>query len=254
MHKSPQIQNAPAARRASRWALLGAVAIFAAGGLFGSLQSVPFSPAIAQSRDVPAAAAAVPSFADVIERVRGAVVSVKVTAGVAANDGSSRLDRPRGMPRVEPGDPLERFFRQFRDQEGQEAPQRRGGQRRMSQGSGFIVSPDGYVVTNNHVVRNAAAVTLTLGTGKSVTARIVGTDEKTDLALLKINEEGAYPHVTFSDAQPRVGDWVVAIGNPFGLGGTVTAGIVSARGRDIGSGPYDDFLQIDAPVNRGNSG
>jgi serine protease Do len=125
----------------------------------------------------------------------------------------------------------------------------------QSQGSGFIISPDGYVVTNNHVVENASGdVSLTLDDGRSVTASVVGSDPKTDLALLKIKDAGPFKAVSFSSAAPRVGDWVIAVGNPFGLGGTVTAGIVSARGRDIGAGPYDDFLQIDAPVNRGNSG
>ena len=124
----------------------------------------------------------------------------------------------------------------------------------QAQGSGFIISPDGYIVTNNHVVENATEVTVTLDDGKTVPAKIVGTDKKTDLALLKIKQGGSYQYVEFAKATPRVGEWVIAVGNPFGLGGTVTAGIVSARGRDIGAGPYDDFLQIDAPVNRGNSG
>lgn len=242
--------------RASRAIWLATAAVIAIGGAFGAAQIMPVAPAIAQNNQAPAVqaprtVAAVASFADVIERVRGAVVSVKVTAGAAVGEDQPEGFGRRGVPRAQPGDPLERFFRQFRDEDGaQRRPQRRG----MSQGSGFIVSADGYVVTNNHVVRNAAAVTLTLDNGKSVTARIVGTDEKTDLALLKINEAGSYTFVEFADGAPRVGDWVVAIGNPFGLGGTVTAGIVSARGRDIGAGPYDDFLQIDAPVNRGNSG
>jgi serine protease Do len=124
----------------------------------------------------------------------------------------------------------------------------------MAQGSGFFISPDGYIVTNNHVVDHAADVTVTTIDGKTIPAKVIGTDPKTDLALLKAKEGDNYPYVKFSDKSPRVGDWVIAVGNPFGLGGTVTAGIVSARGRDIGSGPYDDFLQIDAPVNRGNSG
>src|SRR5271165_2580807 len=124
----------------------------------------------------------------------------------------------------------------------------------MAQGSGFFISADGYIVTNNHVVEHAKDVTVTTVDGKTIPARVVGTDPKTDLALLKVKEGGDYPFVTFASQTPRVGDWVVAVGNPFGLGGTVTAGIVSARGRDIGSGPYDDFLQIDAPVNHGNSG
>ena len=124
----------------------------------------------------------------------------------------------------------------------------------MGEGSGFFVSADGYIVTNNHVVQKAKTVTVTTQDGKTLDAKVVGTDPKTDLALIKVNESGDYPFVAFSKEQPRIGDWVVAIGNPYGLGGTVTAGIISAEGRDIGDGPYDRFLQIDAPINRGNSG
>jgi serine protease Do len=124
----------------------------------------------------------------------------------------------------------------------------------MAQGSGFFISSDGYIVTNNHVVDHATEVTVTTADGKTLAAKVIGTDAKTDLALLKVNDSGTYPFVKFAPHAPRVGDWVIAVGNPFGLGGTVTAGIVSARGRDIGSGPYDDFIQIDAPVNHGNSG
>ena len=157
-----------------------------------------------------------------------------------------------------PGDPLERFFRRF-GENGIPGLPGMGGQRQrprmaQAQGSGFIISADGYVVTNNHVIDRASEVTLVLDDGKTVDATVIGTDKRTDLALLKIKTAGTYPFVSLAAKAPRVGDWVVAIGNPFGLGGTVTAGIVSARGRDIGSGPYDDFLQIDAPVNRGNSG
>ena len=124
----------------------------------------------------------------------------------------------------------------------------------MAQGSGFFISADGYIVTNNHVVEHATEVTVTDSEGKTLAAKVIGTDPKSDLALLKVTDAGTYPFVKFAEHTPRVGDWVIAVGNPFGLGGTVTAGIVSARGRDIGSGPYDDFLQIDAPVNHGNSG
>jgi serine protease Do len=124
----------------------------------------------------------------------------------------------------------------------------------MAQGSGFFISSDGYIVTNNHVVDHATEVTVTTSDGKTLSAKVIGADSKTDLALLKVNDSGTYPFVKFAPHTPRVGDWVIAVGNPFGLGGTVTAGIVSARGRDIGSGPYDDFIQIDAPVNHGNSG
>jgi serine protease Do len=121
------------------------------------------------------------------------------------------------------------------------------------QGSGFLISRDGYAVTNNHVVEGADTVEVITDDGKTVKATVIGTDSRTDLALIKLEGDN-YPYVRLADAAPRIGDWVIAVGNPFGLGGTVTAGIVSARGRDIGAGPYDDFIQIDAPVNKGNSG
>jgi serine protease Do len=194
-----------------------------------------------------------PSFADMVDHVKGAVVAVKVNViekadaeGLGSGEGL-----PPGAPQLSPDDPLYRFFKRFGGPNGVPAPHPHKGQ---ALGSGFIISSDGYVVTNNHVVESATEVTITLDGGKSVPAKIIGVDKKTDLALLKITEAGVYPYVQFSDSMPRVGDWVIAVGNPFGLGGTVTAGIVSARGRDIGSGPYDDFLQIDAAVNRGNSG
>jgi serine protease Do len=155
------------------------------------------------------------------------------------------------MPDISPDDPLYYFFKRFGEVPGGGRPQKRV---MMSQGSGFIISPDGYVVTNNHVVEHASDVEVSLDNGKSLPAKVIGTDKRTDLALLKVSDGGNLPYTEWSNATPRVGDWVIAVGNPFGLGGTVTAGIVSARGRDIGAGPYDDFLQIDAPVNRGNSG
>ena len=123
-----------------------------------------------------------------------------------------------------------------------------------AQGSGFFITADGYAVTNNHVVDKAKAVEITTDDGKTYDAKVVGTDARTDLALIKVDGRRDFPYVKLAETSPRVGDWVVAVGNPFGLGATVTAGIVSARGREIGSGPYDDFIQIDAPVNKGNSG
>ena len=124
----------------------------------------------------------------------------------------------------------------------------------MAQGSGFIISADGYAVTNNHVVKDAEEVSVTMKDGTEYQAEVIGTDPKTDLALIKIKTDKKFDYVAFTRTEPRVGDWVMAVGNPFGLGGSVTTGIISARGRDIGSGPYDDFLQIDAAINRGNSG
>lgn len=232
-------------RKPLRMALLSAAALASAGGLAYN----SYTPALAQAPALTVPGANAPAtFADVVERVRGAVVSVKVKVVETADAGGD--DQP--FPQMRPGDPLERFFRRFGGENPLNRPQRpRSGQ---AQGSGFIITQDGYVVTNNHVVENATEVTLTMDDGRTLNADIVGADKRTDLALLKIKERGDYPHVAFARDMPRVGDWVIAVGNPFGLGGTVTSGIVSARGRDIGAGPYDDFLQIDASVNRGNSG
>jgi serine protease Do len=144
---------------------------------------------------------------------------------------------------------LREFFKRFGENG---MPQRRGAQQGL--GSGFFISADGYVVTNNHVVDHAKTVQVMTNDGRTLDAKVVGADPKTDIALLKVKEGSNFPHVSLAKIAPRVGDWVVAIGNPFGLGGTVTAGIVSARGRDIGASAYDDFLQIDAPINKGNSG
>src|SRR5262249_53880529 len=180
---------------------------------------------------------------------RGAVigVGVKMTAG-PKTAGSSGEDRSG------PNSPFQYFFRRF----GKEIPGMRGGSPRRhsttGQGSGFFISADGYAVTNNHVVDKAESVEVTTDDGKAHTAKVIGTDSRTDLALIKVEDGGNFAYVHLADQAPRIGDWVLAVGNPFGLGGTVTAGIVSARGRDIGAGPYDDFIQIDAPVNKGNSG
>jgi len=239
-----------------------AIAVIGAGltTLPGAFQT---SPAFAQLQGALPGGPA--SFADVVEGVKPAVVSVKVKVETAGLRGSGIADEqdedgfgqdgPRGPQGLPPG--FERFFRQFGEPQGrgQGQPQRRPrGQFAQSQGSGFFISKDGYIVTNNHVVQNAVEVAVTMEDGRTLDAKVIGTDPRTDLALLKVKQDGDFPFVRFAKAQPRVGDWVIAVGNPFGLGGTVTAGIVSARGRDIGSGPYDDYLQIDAAVNRGNSG
>ncbi len=234
-------------RPTMRAALLGAVAVTALGGTVAVPALMSGYPAhAAQITAQPAPAQIAPgSFADVVDRVRPAVVSVKVKIVDTSAD-----DNAPAMPSIPKGDPLERFFKQF-GENGMPHGHPHTGQ---AQGSGFIISADGFVVTNNHVVENATDVQVTLDDGRVVQATVVGTDKKTDLALLKLKSGSNYPYVQWGDNAPRVGDWVMAVGNPFGLGGTVTAGIVSARGRDIGAGPYDDFLQIDAPVNRGNSG
>jgi serine protease Do len=156
------------------------------------------------------------------------------------------------FPEPPPGSPFEDFFREFfdRDQAPEQAPQRQS-----SLGSGFVVDASGYVVTNNHVIAEADEIQVVFGDETTYDAELIGRDQKTDLALLKIEGDKPFPAVTFADSDGvRVGDWIIAIGNPFGLGSTVTAGIVSARSRDIRAGPYDDFLQVDAPINRGNSG
>jgi serine protease Do len=194
-------------------------------------------------------------FADIVERVKPSVISVKVNINekLAKDDSSSNEDSP-----FQPGSPMERFFRRFGGPDGL-PPGMRGGPRGgrgavTGQGSGFFISPDGYAVTNNHVVDGADKVEVTTDEGKTYTAKVIGTDARTDVALIKVEGGSNFPFAKLSDGKPRIGDWVLAVGNPFGLGGTVTAGIVSASGRDIGNGPYDDFIQIDAPVNKGNSG
>ena len=191
-------------------------------------------------------------FADIVERVKPSVISVKVNI----NEKVAKNDSDDDSSPFQPGSPMERFFRRFGGQDGL-PPGLRGGPRgRMvtGQGSGFFISADGYAVTNNHVVDSADRVEVTADDGKTYTAKVIGTDARTDLALIKVEGGSNFSFAKLSDGKPRIGDWVLAVGNPFGLGGTVTAGIVSANGRDIGNGPYDDFIQIDAPVNKGNSG
>jgi serine protease Do len=187
-------------------------------------------------------------FADLVDQVKPSVISVKVTMKEKITDVDGKTEDGSDSP-------MERFFRRFGSPDGMpQNPGREGRHGVMGQGSGFFISADGYAVTNNHVVDGAEKVEVTTDAGKTFTAKVIGTDPRTDVALIKIEGGSDFPFVNFSEAKPRIGDWVLAVGNPFGLGGTVTAGIVSASGRDIGSGPYDDFLQIDAPVNKGNSG
>ncbi|TPQ32463.1 serine peptidase [Bradyrhizobium guangdongense] len=193
-------------------------------------------------------------FADVVERVKPSVMSVKVNIKEKAS--ASNDDNNDDSP-FQPGSPMERFFRRFGGPDG--VPGLRGGPRGggravTGQGSGFFISADGFAVTNNHVVDGADKVEVVTDDGKTYTAKVIGTDQRTDLALIKVEGGSNFPFAKLADGKPRIGDWVLAVGNPFGLGGTVTAGIVSAVGRDIGNGPYDDFIQIDAPVNKGNSG
>ena len=250
--------NASASRRLSarRFALLATtVAGVGAAALFVAPNLALHSGAIgtpAQAQDLSARAQQLPQkpigFADIVEKVKPAVISVRVKMERPGNSNlNNDNDNDEEIP-FPPGSPFERFFRRFGMPNTPNGPQVITGQ-----GSGFFISADGYAVTNNHVVQNAESVRVTTDDGKSFTAKVIGTDPRTDLALIKV-EGGNFPFVKLADETPRVGDWVLAVGNPFGLGGTVTAGIVSARGRDIGAGPYDDFIQIDAPVNKGNSG
>ncbi|TPG53824.1 PDZ domain-containing protein [Roseomonas nepalensis] len=198
---------------------------------------------------VAAPAVALPGFGDLVARVRPAVVTITATERAQPEAASSPF--PDGSQQ-------DRMFRRYFGEGGGDAkrgPQQRGGGQMQALGSGFIVDAEGSIVTNNHVVDGATQVKVTLDDGRELPARIVGRDPRTDLALLRVDAGAPLPFLNLGNSDAaRPGDWVVAVGNPYGLGGTVTAGIVSARGRDIHSGPYDDFLQIDAPINRGNSG
>ncbi|HYH18847.1 MAG TPA: DegQ family serine endoprotease [Azospirillum sp.] len=229
-------------RQAVAAALLGTTVL---AGTAAVAVPPPATAAPAETRALP------DSLAPLAERVSPAVVTVSVTQGAARADADA--DAPRRSP-FPPGSPFEEFFRQFGapGERNAPGPDPRGG---TSVGSGFIIDGAGYVVTNNHVVEGGTEITVTLNDGTELPATIVGRDAKTDLALLKAKSDKELPHLDFGDSDgARVGDWVVAIGNPFGLGGTVTTGVVSARGRNINAGPYDDFIQTDAAINRGNSG
>lgn len=209
--------------------------------------------ALAQSKPIAVSApvGAPMSFADLIDRVSPAVVSVQVTTEIKTSERNSPFNPFRGLPGF---DEYEDRFGQGREGEGENGKPETD-EEGNALGSGFFISSSGYIVTNNHVVENAREVTVQLKNGDQLEAEIVGTDEQTDLAVIKVKKSGSYPWVEFATkAKPRVGDWVVAVGNPFGLGGTATAGIVSADGRTLTGGNYNDFIQIDAPINRGNSG
>lgn len=262
---TPSAKRSPLRRLTFKPITLTAVGLVAAGLMGGAvLENTRFAFAETQTptpTQVDPGQAAYPratfSFADLAEKVKPSVVSINVrngkgTAGEPSEDGpGGEGGGPQipGLPDLPPDHPLNEFFKRFRDQQ---QPQQRPSQ---AQGSGFIVSNDGYVVTNNHVIDGAEEIKLTLDDGDVLEATLVGTDARTDIALLKIKDMKGktLTPVPFSEKEARIGDWVLAVGNPFGLGGTVTAGIVSARNRDIGSGPYD-YIQIDAAVNRGNSG
>ena len=243
----------PLTKRISSNAVVVALLTAAAFGLW---QVAPTPPAqAAPSVDHGLVPVSTPtSFADVIEAVKPAVVNISSSAPAP----SRYMGPAPGMPFPEspfPGGPsMEEFFRRFFERQSAPAPGAEMPEVR-SMGSGFIVDPEGLVVTNNHVIDGASEIVVILNDGERHPAELVGRDPKTDLALLKIEVEEPLPYASFGDSESmRAGDWVIAIGNPFGLGGTATTGIVSARGRDIQAGPFDDFLQIDAPINQGNSG
>jgi serine protease Do len=227
-------------------AVIGSAIAFAGPSGYDQYVAKAFAAPISQAQQGPA------GFADLVAKVKPAVISVRVKID---QDGDISSLGPNGKnvaPSME-NTPLERFFRQYGFGD---VP---GGQLERHQiitgvGSGFFISPDGYAVTNNHVVDHAKSVQVTTDDGTIYTAKVIGTDPKTDLALIKVDGKTDFSYVNFESQVPRIGDWVVAVGNPYGLGGTVTAGIISAEGRDIGSGPYDNYIQIDAPINKGNSG
>ena len=186
------------------------------------------------------------SFADLADRLLPAVVNISTSQVVENRQGEQDFRFP-------PGSPFEEFFREFRERQGD--GQERAPRRSQALGSGFFISADGFVVTNNHVIEEADEISVIMQDGSEFDAELVGRDEKTDLAVLKVESDEPLPFVSWGDSDiARVGEWVVAIGNPFGLGGSVTAGIISARQRDINSGPYDDYIQTDASINKGNSG
>ena len=213
--------------------VIGALRSFSTGLIF--CLSIVVGSATAHAQERP------DSFADLAERLLPSVVNISTATLV---EGGGDFD----LPQFPEGSPFEEFFKEFNE--------RPGAQRAQSLGSGFITDASGIVITNNHVIENADEITVILSDETELKAEIIGRDPKTDIAVLRIEPgDKELSAVSFGDSDSlRVGDWVMAIGNPFGLGGTVTAGIVSARGRDIGSGPYDDFIQTDASINRGNSG
>ena len=251
--------NTPRPTLTVRRAITGGAVALALLATTAIITMSPSSPATAQLKS---SGQLGPSFADLVEKVKPSVVSISVTNGerakVAAGPGGpgSRGGRGGGgggggipgLPDLPEDHPLNEFFKNL-----PRGPAEQGERPSLAQGSGFVISADGFVVTNNHVVENASKIHVSFDGKQKFEADLIGTDPRTDIALLKIKGDKTFPAVKFSTAPGRVGDWVFAVGNPFGLGGTVTAGIISAFNRDIGSGPYD-FMQIDAAVNRGNSG
>jgi serine protease Do len=229
-------------------AVLGVAVIAAGPGHFNPMDLLGFTQP-AQAAAIDAAHAQAPTgFADLVAKVKPAVISVRVKIEQAMSGSPMSDENP--FPK---DTPMWKFFQQFGFR-GFQNGMPHGKQVITGEGSGFFISPDGYAVTNNHVVDHAKTVQIKTADGETYKAKVIGTDAKTDLALIKVEADKTFPYVQFADGEPRVGDWVVAVGNPFGLSETVTAGIVSARGRDIGADTYDNYIQIDAPINKGNSG
>jgi serine protease Do len=226
-------------------AVVAAVALLIGGGLGVGIASskgqVAPTGAAAMALAGPAQAGPAQGFADLVEKVGASVVNIRVT----------KVEKTAGPEMFGQGTPFDEFFEQFFGQRPGVPRERR----QQGAGSGFVIDPSGLIVTNNHVVEGAKEVTVTLADKTEYAAKVVGRDPKTDLALLKVEPKGQLSAAPLGDSEAlRVGEWVVAVGNPFGLSNTVTAGIVSAKGRVIGAGPYDDFIQTDAPINPGNSG
>jgi serine protease Do len=215
------------------------------GGTQIARAAEPANPVSAKPAEAPV------GFADLVAKVKPAVISVRVEIEESMQGKGVSDMQDNNLPPQ-----LRRFFQQFGQQFGfPNMPQMPHGKQMITGlGSGFFISPDGYAVTNNHVVAHAKTVQVKTDDGHTYKAKVIGTDPKTDLALIKVDANKTFPYVKFADTPPRIGDWVVAGGNPFGLSSTVTAGIVSATGRDIGGNSYDDYIQIDAPINKGNSG
>ena len=222
-------------------AVAALVASVAVGGM-EMYASAPASAAAVVTSDLQSQA--FPTFANVVERVKPAVVSVKVNIEDASVDSGDLSAQTDNLPPQ-----VRQFFKRFGGQHGG-MPEHQPSRHMIGQGSGFFISADGYIVTNNHVADHATTVTVTTDAGKELEAKVIGTDPKTDLALLKVTEKGDYPFVSFAKIEPRVGDWVVAIGNPFGLGGTVTAGIISAEGRDTAGDPTTSTCKSMRPSTR----
>jgi serine protease Do len=258
--------------------LTGSLARYAVGAVIaGSLAASPLvirlDPAVAQTAS-PHALAALPSLAPLVKKVMSAVVNVSAEENdaSASNDESDNGDTAPDQSAPDQGEtapdqgqnpgqqfgqnsPFDQLLKKFFEQQMPGLNQAPHDLERVALGSGFIIDPQGYIVTNNHVVQGADKVTVIFQDDTRHPAKVIGRDSKTDLALLKIKTDKPLPYVGWGDSNAaQVGDWVLAVGNPFGLGGTVSSGIISARGRDIHSGPYDDFLQLDAAINRGNSG